>query len=56
MKSGYQTTEFWVSVGTALAALTDEGGKHQEMLMIVAGVLCAMYIVSRTIIKWKEIK
>lgn len=55
-KPGYQTTEFWVSAAPAIAAITDENGKHQDLLIVSAGILCALYIISRTVVKWKETK
>lgn len=53
-KSGYKTSEFWVSLGPILGLLTEDGRKNQEMLIVAATFLCAVYIISRTCIKCKR--
>ena len=53
MKSGYQTTEFWTAVAPAIMAVTSKDGQNQDILILCATVLTALYIISRTIVKAK---
>lgn len=58
MKPGINSTEFWVSVGPVLAGLVESMKGDREMglyLMIMGSVLALTYIISRTILKAKEI-
>ena len=49
-KPGYQTTEFWVVLGTAAVAALEavRGSVSGTAGLIVAGVLAALYAVLRT--------
>jgi hypothetical protein len=58
MKPGLNSTEFWVSVGPVLAGLVESMKGDREMglyLMIMGSALAFTYIISRTILKAKEI-
>jgi len=55
-KPGTKTTEFWVALSPVLLGLV-EGKDNPEIqkYMIVAGsVLGGLYIISRTLVKWKS--
>lgn len=55
-KSGAKTTEFWVTLAPVFLALV-EGRDNPEMLntiIICGSVLGALYIISRTVVKYKN--
>lgn len=55
-KPGAKTTEFWVTLAPVLLALV-EGRDNPEMLntiIICGSVLGALYIISRTVVKYKN--
>lgn len=55
-KSGAKTTEFWVTLAPVLLALV-EGRDNPEMMntiIICGSVLGALYIISRTVVKYKN--
>ena len=56
VKSGAKTTEFWVALAPVLMGLV-EGKNDPEILkyiIVAASVLGGLYIVSRTLVKWKN--
>lgn len=56
VKPGTKTTEFWVAVAPVLAGMVEslKGDPINNRYMIVCGtVLGALYILSRTLVKWK---
>lgn len=56
MKDGYKTTEFWAAVAPIIGILTQKEGVNQDMIIICVTALSAVYILSRTAIKWKSTK
>lgn len=57
VKPGTKTTEFWVTLAPVLAGLIEgvRGDPINNRYMIVCGtVLGALYITSRTLVKWKN--
>jgi hypothetical protein len=54
MKPGYQTTEFWTAVAPIVGSLTVKDGQNQDLLILCGAGLAALYIVSRTVVKYKE--
>ena len=55
MKPGYQTTEFWTAVAPIVGSLTVKDAQNQDLLIICGAVLAGLYIVSRTVVKYKEV-
>lgn len=53
MKPGYQTTEFFVAIAPVITAVMTSG-KDTDLFLIAAVLLGALYIASRTFIKWKH--
>jgi hypothetical protein len=55
MKSGYQTTEFWLTLGAAIAATTLAHFEKVEgtTAIAVTGVLTAIYTILRAALKNK---
>jgi len=59
MKSGTKTTEFWVALAPVFGGLFESlsgDGSNAFSLIICGTILAGLYIVSRTIIKYKSIK
>jgi hypothetical protein len=54
MKPGYQTTEFWTAVAPIVGSLTVKDAANQDLLIICGACLAGLYIISRTIVKYKE--
>ena len=54
MKPGYQTTEFWTAIAPVIGSLTVKDAANQELLTICGAALIGLYIISRTIVKYKE--
>jgi mannose/fructose/N-acetylgalactosamine-specific phosphotransferase system component IID len=59
MTSGTKTTEFWVTLvpifGGIFESLSGDGA-NSFALIICGTVLASLYIISRTIVKYKSIK
>ena len=56
IKSGIQTTEFWISFAPVLGGLIEgmKGDPETGRYMILCGtILTGLYIISRTMIKYK---
>lgn len=56
-KPGTKTTEFWVTLGPVLAGLVEsmKGNPETGKQLILCGtVISCVYIVSRTIVKYKQ--
>lgn len=56
-KSGTKTTEFWVTAAPVALGLIEgiKGDAESAKLLIICGtVLSGLYIVSRTLVKWKS--
>lgn len=57
VKPGTKTTEFWVAIAPVLIGLVEgnRGDPANSKYLIVCGtVLGGLYIVSRTLVKWKN--
>jgi len=56
IKPGAKTTEFWVALAPVFMGLID-GKDDPEILkyiIVCASVLGGLYIISRTLVKWKK--
>jgi hypothetical protein len=56
IKPGTKTTEFWVALAPVFMGLID-GKDDPEILkyiIVCASVLVGLYIISRTLVKWKK--
>jgi hypothetical protein len=56
VKPGTKTTEFWVALAPVFMGLID-GKDDPEILkyiIVCASVLGGLYIISRTLVKWKK--
>ena len=56
-KPGVQSTEFWVSLAPVLGGLVEsmKGDVETGRYLILCGtILCGLYIISRTAIKFKN--
>jgi hypothetical protein len=56
IKPGTKTTEFWVALAPVFMGLID-GKDDPEILkyiIVCASVLGGLYIISRTLVKWKK--
>ena len=56
VKPGTKTTEFWVALAPVFMGLID-GKDNPEILkyiIVCASVLGGLYIISRTLVKWKK--
>lgn len=54
MKPGYQTTEFWTAVAPIVGSLTVKDAANQDLLIVCGACLAGLYIISRTLVKYKE--
>ena len=57
IKSGTRTTEFWVAVAPVAAGVIEalKGDAVTGRYLITCGtVLAGLYMVSRTVLKWKQ--
>jgi hypothetical protein len=54
MKPGYQTTEFWTAIAPIVGSLTVKDAANQDLLIICGAALAGLYIISRTLVKYKE--
>lgn len=57
VKSGTKTTEFWMALAPIAIGLVDgskEDPETKKLMIICATAIGAVYIVCRTLIKWKS--
>jgi hypothetical protein len=55
-KSGTKTTEFWVAVAPVFLGLVEgkDNPEIQKYMILAGSVLGGLYIISRTLVKWKS--
>lgn len=55
-KPGTKTTEFWVALAPVFMGLVEgkDNPEIQKYMIIAGSVLGGLYIISRTVVKWKS--
>lgn len=58
LKAGAKTSEFWVTLSPVLLALVESRNENNDpemvkTLILAGAILGGLYIISRTVVKWK---